>query len=102
MTDPRAGQPARPSDLVDVAALVTAYYALEPDPADPGQQLFDGRHAGATTPCEDALDAVRGVGDLQQVLGHANTPFRPASLNVRAGRPVNDTFWASAGVSSPV
>jgi len=23
---PRAGQPAQPSDLVDVAALVTAYY----------------------------------------------------------------------------
>src|SRR5918997_1035396 len=35
MTEPRAGQPAAPSDLVDVASLVTAYYTLEPDPADP-------------------------------------------------------------------
>lgn len=42
MTDPRAGQPAQPSDLVDVAALVTAYYALEPDPSQPGQQVSFG------------------------------------------------------------
>jgi phosphoglucomutase len=33
MADPRAGTPAQPSDLVDVAHLVTAYYTLEPDPA---------------------------------------------------------------------
>jgi phosphoglucomutase len=50
MTDPRAGQPAQPSDLVDVAALVTAYYALEPDPADPGQQVSFGTsgHRGSS------------------------------------------------------
>ena len=42
MTDPRAGQPAAPSDLVDVASLVTAYYTLEPDPADPAQQVAFG------------------------------------------------------------
>src|SRR5881628_546015 len=50
MSDPRAGQPARPSDLVDVAALVTAYYALEPDPADPGQQVVFGTsgHRGSS------------------------------------------------------
>ena len=32
MADPRAGTLAQPSDLVDVAHLVTAYYTLEPDP----------------------------------------------------------------------
>jgi phosphoglucomutase len=50
MTDPRAGQPAQPSDLVDVAALVTAYYALEPDPADPAQQVVFGTsgHRGSS------------------------------------------------------
>src|SRR3954469_9298819 len=42
MSDSHAGQPASPADLVDVAALVTAYYALEPDPADPGQQVVFG------------------------------------------------------------
>ncbi len=38
----RAGQQAAQSDLVDVAALVTAYYAQHPDPADPAQQVAFG------------------------------------------------------------
>jgi phosphoglucomutase len=38
----RAGKPATVADLVDVAALVTAYYAEHPDPADPGQQVAFG------------------------------------------------------------
>ena len=42
MNDPRAGQPASPSDLVDVAALVTAYFTVHPDPEDPGQRVSFG------------------------------------------------------------
>ena len=38
----RAGQPATEADLVDVAALVTAYYAEHPDPAEPGQRVAFG------------------------------------------------------------
>ena len=38
----RAGQPAAQSDLVDVAGLVTAYYAQHPDPAEPAQQVSFG------------------------------------------------------------
>ena len=38
----RAGQPAADADLVDVAALVTAYYAEHPDPDEPGQQVAFG------------------------------------------------------------
>ena len=38
----RAGQPAAPADLVDVAGLVTAYYAQHPDPAEPAQQVAFG------------------------------------------------------------
>jgi len=42
MTDPRAGQPAAAQDLVDIAKLVTAYYALHPDPGDPAQRVSFG------------------------------------------------------------
>jgi phosphoglucomutase len=42
MTDPRAGQPAAAEDLVDVAKLVTAYYAVHPDPGDPVQRVSFG------------------------------------------------------------
>jgi phosphoglucomutase len=38
----RAGQPATEADLVDVAALVTAYYAEHPDPAEPAQRVSFG------------------------------------------------------------
>jgi phosphoglucomutase len=42
MSHPRAGQPAEPGDLVDVAHLVTAYFAEEPDPAEVDQQVAFG------------------------------------------------------------
>ena len=42
MADPRAGQPAAPDDLVNVAKLVTAYYAVHPDPGDAAQRVSFG------------------------------------------------------------
>jgi phosphoglucomutase len=42
MTDPRAGQPAAAEDLVDVAKLVTAYYAVHPDPGEAAQRVSFG------------------------------------------------------------
>src|SRR5205085_6023089 len=42
MVDPRAGQAAAPEDLVDVAKLVTAYYAVHPDPGDAAQRVSFG------------------------------------------------------------
>ena len=50
MSDPRAGQPAAPSDLVDLAHLVTAYYTGVPDLDDPSQQVAFGTsgHRGSS------------------------------------------------------
>jgi phosphoglucomutase len=42
MVDPRAGQPAAVGDLIDVAKLVTAYYAVHPDPGEPAQRVSFG------------------------------------------------------------
>ena len=42
MADPRAGQPAAPGDLVNVAKLVTAYYTVHPDPGDVTQRVSFG------------------------------------------------------------
>ena len=48
--DPRAGTPARPEDLVDVSALLTAYHDLHPDPEDPAQRVAFGTsgHRGSS------------------------------------------------------
>jgi phosphoglucomutase len=41
-SNPRAGQPATPADLVDIDALLTAYHDVRPDPADPTQRVAFG------------------------------------------------------------
>ena len=50
MTHPRAGQPAQPEDLVDVDALIGAYYDRHPDVDDPDQQVAFGTsgHRGSS------------------------------------------------------
>ncbi|WP_329503396.1 phosphoglucomutase (alpha-D-glucose-1,6-bisphosphate-dependent) [Streptomyces iakyrus] len=50
MQHERAGSPAGPEDLVDVARLVTAYYARRPDLDDPGQRVTFGTsgHRGSS------------------------------------------------------
>ncbi|MEV7423336.1 phosphoglucomutase (alpha-D-glucose-1,6-bisphosphate-dependent) [Streptomyces sp. NPDC091212] len=50
MPHERAGQPARPADLIDVARLVTSYYALHPDPEEPRQRVAFGTsgHRGSS------------------------------------------------------
>jgi phosphoglucomutase len=50
MVHERAGQPARPEDLIDPAAVVAAYYDLRPDPDNPDQQVVFGTsgHRGSS------------------------------------------------------
>jgi phosphoglucomutase len=50
MAHPRAGQPALPEDLIDVDAVISAYYDLVPDPSNPDQQVAFGTsgHRGAS------------------------------------------------------
>ena len=48
--NPRAGQPAAASDLVDVPKLITAYYSEHPDPGHPDQRVSFGTsgHRGSS------------------------------------------------------
>ena len=50
MAHDRAGTVALPEDLVDVAQLITAYYARKPDVSDPSQQVAFGTsgHRGSS------------------------------------------------------
>jgi phosphoglucomutase len=53
MADARAGQPARPEDLVDIATLVTAYFSEHPDVSEPEQRVAFGTsgHRGSALRC---------------------------------------------------
>src|SRR5690554_290963 len=48
--DPRAGTPAQSSDLIDVDALLAAYYDKSPDLDDPAQRVAFGTsgHRGSS------------------------------------------------------
>jgi phosphoglucomutase len=50
MAHPRAGQPAQPEDLIDVDAVIGAYYDRTPDPSNPDQQVVFGTsgHRGSS------------------------------------------------------
>ncbi|HTS76576.1 MAG TPA: phosphoglucomutase (alpha-D-glucose-1,6-bisphosphate-dependent) [Bryobacteraceae bacterium] len=52
-THPLAGQPAQSVPPPNIPWLVTAYYALEPDPADPAQRVSFGTsgHRGSSLHC---------------------------------------------------
>jgi phosphoglucomutase len=76
MAHPRAGQPALPEDLIDVDAVVSAYYDLTPDPENPDQQVvfgtsghrgssldtaFNDAHIAATTQAIVEYRAAQGI-----------------------------------------
>ncbi len=106
MADPRAGQPAAPDDLVNVAKLVTAYYAVHPDPDDVGQRVSFGTsgHRGsaftATFNEDHILAATQAICDYRSGHGidgplylgadtHAlSEPAQVTALEVLAGNGV--------------
>ncbi|MGH3280340.1 MAG: phosphoglucomutase, alpha-D-glucose phosphate-specific, partial [Trebonia sp.] len=75
MADPRAGQPAAPRDLVNVAKLVTAYYTVQPDPGDVAQRVSFGTsgHRGsalsATFNEDHILAATQAICDYRTANG---------------------------------
>jgi phosphoglucomutase len=96
MTDPRAGQPAAAEDLVDVAKLVTAYYALHPDPGDPVQQVsfgtsghrgsaftatFNEDHILATTQAICEYRASQGIGGPLYLGADTHALSEPAQVS---------------------
>ncbi len=87
MPHERAGTPARPDDLVDVPRLVTAYYALHPDPGDPAQHVAFGTsgHRGsslATAFNEDHIAATsQAICDYREQQGTGGPLFLGADTH---------------------
>ncbi|WP_037577608.1 phosphoglucomutase (alpha-D-glucose-1,6-bisphosphate-dependent) [Phaeacidiphilus oryzae] len=106
MVDARAGERAIPADLVDVSRLVTAYYALRPDPDEPSQRVafgtsghrgsslhtaFNEWHIAATTQAICDYRAAQGIGGplFLGIDTHAlSEPARATALEVLAANGV--------------
>ena len=97
MTDSRAGQPASPADLVDVAALVTAYYTLEPDPSDPGQQVSFGTSGHRGSAFDAAFNEAHILATTQAICEYRAAQGYDGPLFVgRDTHALSEPAWASA------
>ena len=94
----RAGQPAQPEDLIDVAQVVTAYYTVEPDPDDVDQQVAFGTsgHRGSSLDAAfneaHILATTQAIVEYRAVSGH----HRPTVHRSRHARP----FGARVGIGA--
>ncbi len=104
--DPRAGTPAQPSDLIDVDAVVGAYYDLAPDVDDPAQKVVFGTsgHRGrASTTRSTRRTSSRSrprsssTGARRARTGRCSSGATPTRCRSRRGRPRFEVLVA-AGV----
>ena len=70
MPDPRAGQPARPEDLIDVAQLVTAYFTLSPDPENPDHQVVFGTSGHRGSALDGAFNEAHILATTQAIVDY--------------------------------
>ncbi len=66
--NPRAGQPAQAEDLIDIAAVVTAYYTLAPDPDNVDQQVVFGTSGHRGSSLDDAFNEAHIVATTQAIV----------------------------------
>ncbi len=67
---PRAGQQARPEDLVDVDALLAAYTEKRPDPSDPGQRVVFGTSGHRGSSLDSAFNEAHILATTQAIVEH--------------------------------
>ena len=70
MAHERAGQIARPEDLIDIASLVTAYYTRDVDPHNPDQQVVFGTSGHRGSSLDNAFNEVHILATTQAIVDY--------------------------------
>jgi phosphoglucomutase len=97
MSSDRAGQPARPSDLVDVPHLLTAYYTVEPDPDDVAQQVVFGTSGHRGSALDGAFNEGHILATTQAICEYRAGQGYDGPLFVgRDTHGLSEPAWASA------
>jgi len=97
MVDQRAGTLAQPSDLVDVAHLVTAYYTLEPDPDDVDQQVAFGTSGHRGSSLKTAFNEVHIAATTQAICDYRKEQGYDGPLFLgRDTHGLSEPAWATA------
>ncbi|KQT94484.1 phosphoglucomutase [Marmoricola sp. Leaf446] len=93
----RAGTPARPEDLVDVAHLVTAYYTGEPDPDDVDQQVAFGTSGHRGSSLKTSFNETHIAATTQAIVDHRRQQGYDGPLFVgRDTHGLSEPAWATA------
>ncbi|MGE2691356.1 phosphoglucomutase (alpha-D-glucose-1,6-bisphosphate-dependent) [Mycolicibacterium pulveris] len=95
--NPRAGQPAQPEDLIDVAAVVTAYYTTEPDPADPDQRVVFGTSGHRGSSLDASFNEAHILATTQAIVEYRAAQGTTGPLFVgRDTHALSEPAWESA------
>ncbi len=97
MADQRAGQPAGPDDLIDVAHLVTAYYTDVPDPDDVGQQVAFGTSGHRGTSLRTSFNETHILATTQAICDYRSQQGYDGPLFIgRDTHGLSEPAWATA------
>ncbi|MFW5472071.1 phosphoglucomutase (alpha-D-glucose-1,6-bisphosphate-dependent) [Knoellia sp. CPCC 206450] len=97
MTELRAGQPAQPSDLVDVPHLVTSYYALKPDPDNVDQKVAFGTSGHRGSSLNTAFNEDHILATTQAIVDYRREQGFDGPLFLgRDTHGLSEPAWASA------
>lgn len=96
-TSDRAGQPARPEDLVDVSHLVSSYFSLEPDPDDPAQQVVFGTSGHRGSSLDASFNEVHIAATTQAICDYRAEQGYDGPLFIgRDTHALSEPAWATA------
>jgi phosphoglucomutase len=94
---PRAGTVAQPSDLVDVAHLVTAYYTEVPDPDNVDQQVAFGTSGHRGSSLRTAFNETHILATTQAIVDYRRSQGFDGPLFIgRDTHGLSEPAWASA------
>ncbi|MBU8816291.1 phosphoglucomutase (alpha-D-glucose-1,6-bisphosphate-dependent) [Mycolicibacterium goodii] len=95
--NPRAGQPAQPEDLIDVAHVVTAYYTKRPDPQDVAQQVVFGTSGHRGSSLDTAFNEAHILATTQAIVEYRAAQGVTGPLFIgRDTHALSEPAWASA------
>ena len=97
MANPRAGQLARPEDLIDVAELVTAYYTVAPDPDNVDQQVAFGTSGHRGSSLDAAFNEAHILATTQAIVEYRASQGTTGPLFIgRDTHGLSEPAWVTA------
>ncbi len=97
VANPRAGQPAQPEDLIDLAHLVTAYYTVQPDPDDVAQQVVFGTSGHRGSALDGAFNEAHILATTQAIVEYRASQGTTGPLFLgRDTHALSEPAWVSA------